>query len=139
MRAGRGRSGSGARPAARAGRGGAPGGLVLRRWGGGAAGTAARNRLDDGGPEALDPGGMDEGGGAAMERGELLVADEAEPYDPRIVEAGLLAPAGGADHSEPQVVALEPPERVDEDAEVLPRLERRHAEHVRPAELRLLA
>jgi len=33
------------------------------------------------------------------------------------------------------IVPAEQPEGVDEDAEVLPRLERRHAQHVRAAEI----
>ena len=96
---------------------------------------AAGHRLDHRQPEALEPRRVDERGGAAVEPCELVVVDIAEPDDARQIESGLLAPALGADDGEHEVVVPRPGEGIDERGEVLPRLERRHGEHVRTAEI----
>ena len=94
----------------------------------------ARHRLDDRHPEALEAGRIDGDGRAAVEPRELLVGDEAEPDDVRSPQLRLVTPAAAARDREQGVVA-EQAMRGDERLQVLARLERRHGEHVRPAEV----
>ena len=95
---------------------------------------AARHRLDDRHAEPLEPRRVDDGRRAAVEARELVVGDAAEPDHARHVEPRLRAPSGAADDREREVAAEEA-ERVDERAEVLARLERRHRQQVRQPEV----
>ena len=84
--------------------------------------AAAGERLGDRDPEALVERGVDEAAGAAVERGELVVADLAEPGDVR--RRLDVPPAAGTDDPE---LALD---GGGDPGEVLPRLERADREHV---------
>ena len=95
---------------------------------------AARHRLDHRDAEALEARRVRDDGRATIETRELGVGDIAEPPDPRPVEERLLAPALGSDDGELEVAA-EQALRLDEDLEVLARLERRDREDVRRAEI----
>src|SRR5581483_117446 len=95
---------------------------------------AARHRLDDGDAETLEPRRVRDDGGAAVERCELVVARAPDAHDARLVERRALAPPLCAGDGEEQLTP-EQPVRVDEDAEVLARLERRDGEHVRASEV----
>ena len=99
-------------------------------------GDAARHRLDDRDAEALESRRVDERprrrGRAARARRRRRSRAGRSPGWSRL---RLLSPAGGADEREPQVVPSEQRERRDEHVEVLARLERRHAEDVRRAQI----
>ena len=111
-----------------------PAGFVHRRVRGHDDGHAARHRLHDRHPEPLETRRIDERGGATHQPGHLALGDEPELDDPRVVEQRLIAPAGAARDRERQLAAQRPP-RLHQRLEVLARLERGEAEHVRPAEL----
>ena len=96
---------------------------------------AGSHRLRHRHPEALEAGGVDDRGGAAVETRKLLVGHAPEPDDAGAVELRLLAPADAAGDGEREAPVGDQRVRVDERAEVLARLESRHREQVRPAEV----
>ena len=101
-------------------------------------GHAGRHRLEHGDPEALEARRIDEDGGAAVEARKLVVVDVAEPDDAGPVEARLRPPTRRADDCEREL-SVEQLVRGEQRLEVLPRLERRNREGVRPPELGALA
>ena len=108
--------------------------LVHRGVGGRDDGGAAGHRLDDRHPEALEAGRVGGDGGTTIERGELVVRDEAEAADTRVVEHRLLAPAFPTDDGE-QGVPAEQAVRSGESLEVLAGFERCDRDDVRRPEL----
>ena len=113
--------------------------LVQRRVRRGDDGRARRHRLGDRHAEALEPRRVDDDRRAAVEPRQLGVGDAAEPHDARPVELGLRAPAGAARDDEREAEVGDERKRLDERAQVLARLERRHRERIRRAELCRLA
>ena len=99
---------------------------------------AARHRLEHGNPEAFEERRVDEYGRASVEARELLVVDVAEADYSRPVESRLRPPPAGPDDRERQTIAAQLA-RVEQRLEVLPRLQRRNRQHVRPAQARALA
>ncbi len=90
---------------------------------------AACHGLEDRDPEPLESRGIREDVGAAVQPRELVVADVAEPA----FEQRLLAPAGRARDDERLDAGIA------QHAEVLARLDRRHGQDVRAAEIGAVA
>ena len=99
---------------------------------------AARHRLEHGNPEALEARRVDEDRRAAVEARELAIVDVAEPDHAGPVEPRLRAPARRADDRE-RKLSVEQLVRGEQRLEVLPRLERRDGQRVRPPEVGALA
>jgi hypothetical protein len=97
-------------------------------------GNATRHCLHDRHSESLEPGRVDERCRATHQPWHLRICDEPELQDPGVVEQRLVAPTGGARNGQRQLPTQRPP-CLDQRLEILARLERGEAEHVRPAEL----
>src|SRR5262249_19560081 len=96
---------------------------------------ATRHRLDDRDTEALVERGIDEDLGTPIEIRQLPVGDITEAADARHREPGRRAPPVPPCQREREVARDELP-RLEEAREVLARLERADAQHVRTADVR---